>query len=51
MVDYIMLQNKFRADLNNTPTKRDELVTAFENIARIKTIVASADWIDKEASC
>lgn len=50
MVDYIMVANKFKADLNNTPTKRDELVTAFENIARIKTIVSDPGWIDNEPS-
>lgn len=46
MTDYIMVKNKFTADLNNTPTKRDELVTAFSNIDRIKTIINNPEWID-----
>ena len=50
MTDYIMLKNKFRRDLNDTPTKRDELVTAFENVSRIKEIVKSADWIDGDVA-
>jgi hypothetical protein len=48
MVDYIMVDNKFQKDLNNTPKKRDELVTAFENIERIKAIVGSAESVDKK---
>jgi predicted acylesterase/phospholipase RssA len=50
MVDYIMIDNKFQSDLNNTPTKRDELVTAFENISTIKSMLTSADWLDGEAT-
>jgi uncharacterized protein len=50
MVDYIMAGNKFQADLNNTPTKRDELITAFENINSIRSLLTSADWIDNQAS-
>jgi hypothetical protein len=48
MVEYIMLKNKFQRDLNETPTQRDELVTAFENISRIKAIVTNPDWIDNK---
>lgn len=47
MTAYIMEQNRFRYDLNHTPTQRDELVTAFENTGRIRTITESADWISK----
>jgi len=46
MAEYIMAKNKFTADLNDTPTKRDELVTAFANIERIKALVSDRNWID-----
>ena len=46
MAEYIMAKNKFTADLNDTPTKRDELVTAFANIERIKALVSDCNWID-----
>lgn len=48
MTDYIMQKNKFTADLNDTPTHRDELITAFGNIDRIKALVENAEWIDKK---
>jgi uncharacterized protein len=50
MADYIMKKNKFRADLNDTPSGRDELVSAFDNIIQIKTQMASADWLKKQPS-
>ena len=46
MVDYIMQKNKFQHDLNDTPTERDELVTAFDNTTRIKAIMSDPVWID-----
>ena len=46
MTEYIMQKNKFRHDLNDTGTLRDELVTAFENTGRIKDMVSDTDWID-----
>jgi len=46
MVDYIMVNNKFQADLNVTKTNRDELVTAFNSIAQIKQQISSPAWID-----
>lgn len=48
MVTYIMADNKFQHDLNNTPSRRDELVTAFENINTIKSMITSADWLDNK---
>jgi hypothetical protein len=48
MAEYIMRKNKFTADLNNTPTRRDELVTAFGDIDRIKAQMSSGDWLDKK---
>ena len=47
MVDYIMQKNKFKSDLTDADKKRDCLVTAFENISRIKDIVEKPEWIDK----
>lgn len=46
MVDYIMKKNKFTRDLNDTPSHRDELITAWGNIERIKAQLSSAKWID-----
>lgn len=48
MTEYIMTDNKFQRDLNNTPSRRDELVTAFENINTIKSMITSADWLDNK---
>ncbi|MGI8950138.1 MAG: patatin-like phospholipase family protein [Chitinophagaceae bacterium] len=50
MCDYIMRENKFTKDLNNTRTKRDELITAYNNVARIYTEVTNAAWLDESAS-
>ncbi len=46
MADYIMKENKFTKDLNNTPTHRDELVTAFYGVTKIKPLISQADWIN-----
>lgn len=48
MVEYIMQKNLFTRDLNDTPTRRDELVTAFGDTDRIKAQVSSAAWIDNK---
>lgn len=48
VVDYIMIKNKFQRDLNDTPTHRDELVTAFWNVDTIKANVTNAAWINSE---
>ena len=48
MADYIMKKNKFGRDLNDTPSGRDELVTAFDNVAQIKAQMASAAWMLKQ---
>ncbi len=48
MVEYIMQNNQFTRDLNDTPTRRDELVTAFGDVDRIKAQVSSAAWIDNK---
>lgn len=50
MCDYIMQENKFTKDLNNTKTRRDELVTAYNNIARIYAEVTDPSWIDEMPS-
>ena len=50
MTDYIMQDNKFCADLNNTPSKRDELVTAFNSVPIIQANVSNTNWIDDEPS-
>jgi len=50
MTDYIMKNNQFKRDLNDTPTKRDELVTVYENISRIKAMVTSEKWISQQPS-
>ena len=50
MVDYIMVDNQFKADLITPGSERDQLVTAFENINKIKSLVSDAAWIDKEPS-
>jgi len=50
MVDYIMQENQFKGDLIAEGSERDQLVTAFENIGRIKSMVTSATWIDSEPS-
>ena len=46
MTEYIMQKNKFMDDLNNTPTQRDELITAYNNVSRIKQEISSPNWID-----
>ena len=48
MTDYVMLKNQFKRDLNDTPSGRDELVTAFNNVTQIKAQIASSDWIDQQ---
>lgn len=48
MMDYIMQSNQFTRDLNDTPTKRDELITAFGDVDRIKAQVSDAVWIDEK---
>lgn len=48
MVDYIMLDNKFTCDL--VKGSRDQLVTAFGNISRIKQMVEAPDWIDNHTT-
>lgn len=48
MVNYIMQHNKFTRDLNDTPTRRDELITAFGDIAKIKAQMQNPDWLDKK---
>jgi hypothetical protein len=50
MADYIMQKNKFTKDLNDTPTKGDELVTAFANIERIKTTIKDPLWVDEKVT-
>lgn len=50
MADYIMKSNKFQKDLTDTPTGRDELVTAFNNITQIKTQMADAGWLGRQPS-
>jgi hypothetical protein len=50
MGEYIMQSNKFGRDLNNTPTGRDELVTAYNSVTQIKAQVADAAWIKRQAS-
>jgi len=49
MVDYIMQENKFTRDLIDISTNRDELITAFGDIDKIKTQMSSGDWIDNKA--
>jgi uncharacterized protein len=46
MTDYIMQKNKFTRDLNETPTHRDELITAYNNISRIQIEVSDPKWIN-----
>lgn len=46
MADYIMQKNKFGKDLNDTPTKRDELVTAYNGAEKIAPLVSQSTWID-----
>jgi len=46
MTDYIMQKNKFKGDLNDTPSKRDELITSFNGVPQILPLVTSATWID-----
>ncbi|RYY30484.1 MAG: hypothetical protein EOP41_00500 [Sphingobacteriaceae bacterium] len=48
MVDYIMQKNKFTGDLNNTPTKRDELVTAFKGAQKAAPLVKQPKWINNQ---
>ncbi len=48
MVDYIMIKNQFRSDLNDTPSGRDELVTAFNSVDIIKKQIESKDWIAEQ---
>jgi uncharacterized protein len=50
MVDYIMFANKFQKDLNSTPTKRDELVTAFNGVPAILANVTKAAWVDRQGT-
>jgi uncharacterized protein len=50
MTDYIMQKNKFTRDLNDTPSRRDELITAYNNVSRIQTMVSDPTWIDKYPS-
>lgn len=50
MADYIMVKNKFLRDLNDTPSKRDELITAYNNVSRIQQMVSSQKWIDNHPS-
>ena len=50
MVEYIMQENQFKADLIADGSERDQLITAFENISRIKSMVTNATWIDSEPS-
>lgn len=47
MVDYIMVNNQFKRDLNDTPSKRDELVTAFGDVEGIKDNVSNAAWLQQ----
>ncbi|MVN22452.1 patatin-like phospholipase family protein [Mucilaginibacter arboris] len=46
MTDYIMKENKFTKDLNNTPTHRDELVTAFYGVKKIQPLISQAGWVN-----
>jgi hypothetical protein len=48
MVDYIMQENKFTRDLIDISTNRDELITAFGEIDKIKAQMSNADWIDSK---
>lgn len=50
MADYIMQKNKFQRDLNDTPSGRDELVTAFNNVTQIQAQMSNADWLKKQPS-
>lgn len=50
MTEYIMQNNKFKKDLNNTPNHADELVTTFGNVATIQAQVSDPNWIDKYPS-
>ncbi|MEP6952063.1 MAG: patatin-like phospholipase family protein [Ginsengibacter sp.] len=50
MTDYIMQKNKFTRDLNDTPSRRDELITAYNNVSRIQALVSDPKWIDKYPS-
>ncbi|MFT3705295.1 MAG: patatin-like phospholipase family protein [Agriterribacter sp.] len=48
MVDYIMQENKFTKDL--VKGNRDQLVTAFGNVSRIKQMVEDPDWLDNKTT-
>lgn len=50
MVNYIMQENKFTRDLNNTPTKRDELVTAFNSAEKAAPLIKQPEWINNQPS-
>lgn len=45
MVEYIMEDNQFKRDL--IEGNRDALVTAYNNVSRIKQMVENPDWIDE----
>ena len=46
MTEYIMNTNQFTRDLNDTPTQRDELITAYDNTSTIQANVSNPGWID-----
>ena len=48
MVEYIMADNRFQRDL--IEGSRDALVTAYNNVSRIKLMVEDPEWIDKMES-
>jgi hypothetical protein len=50
MTEYIMQKNKFTRDLNDTPSHRDELITAYNNVSRIQQIMQDTKWIDEYPS-
>jgi len=45
MVEYIMEKNKFQGDL--VKGNRDELVTAFGNVSRIRQMVSDPKWMEE----
>ena len=46
MAQYIMQANKFTRDLTDTPTGRDELVTAFGDVSAILANMNNRNWIN-----
>ena len=49
-VDYIMIKNKFTADLNDTPSGKDELVTQVDDIADTLRELTNIEWLESQTT-